>query len=451
MNLTLENVYEKIEEQKDSALKDLAEFIKIPSVSAKEQNLQEAAVFSEQLLRKNNYETKIHSTKGGPVVTGWLDVGAKRTLLFYDHADVQPAEPFELWDSPPFELTIKDGQAFGRGVADNKGEIIVRVYAIKAWQEVMEELPCNLKFVIETEEESSSKNLGSYVKKDADFLKDVDGCIWEFGGRNQNDVQEFILGVKGILYVQLSVETLSKDAHSANAPVMVNAGERLQQAISKLKNDQNKILIPEFYANIAKISSEEEQAIKDYSFNGEELKKSYGMDEFPRGMTEEEAKRAYFTEPTCNLCGFGAGWLGEGGKTVIPKDAVAKIDFRLVKNQDPEVILNNLRKYLDHSGFPDVKIDWWNGYPAAKTPVNHEFVKLCKRANEEVYNHAPAIQPTSGGSGPMHLFEQYMPIVSLGSGHANSNAHSPNENIFIVDFIDGMKCIAAILNEMKDW
>ncbi|MBD3189707.1 MAG: M20/M25/M40 family metallo-hydrolase [Candidatus Heimdallarchaeota archaeon] len=451
MNLTLENVFKKIEGQKDLALKDLTDFIKIPSVSAKEQNLQEAAEFSEQLLRKNNYQTKIHSTKGGPVVTGWLDVGAKRTLLFYDHADVQPAEPFELWDSPPFELTIKNGQVFGRGVADNKGEIIVRIYAIKAWQEVMGELPCNIKFVIETEEESSSKNLASYVEKDANFLKGVDGCIWEFGGRNQNNVQEFILGVKGILYVQLSVQTLSKDAHSANAPVMTNAGERLLQAITKLKNEQNKILIPEFYTNIAKISSEEKQAIKDYKFNGEELKKSYGFDAFPRGMKEEEAKMAYFTEPTCNLCGFGSGWLGEGGKTVIPKEAMVKIDFRLVKDQDPETILNNLRKYLDDSGFPDVKIDWWNGYPAAKTPVSHEFVEICKRANKEVYNHEPEIQPTSGGSGPMHLFEQYMPIVSLGSGHADSNAHSPNENIFIVDFIDGMKCIAAILNEMKNW
>ncbi len=449
--MTLEKVYKLIEERKDLAIKNLAEFIAIPSVSAKEEFLVEAAEFSEKLLKNNGFKTKIHDTGGGPVVTGIIDVGAKRTLMFYDHADVQPAEPFELWDSPPFELAIREGRMFGRGVADNKDEIVGRVHAIKAWLDAGLELPCNIKFVIETEEESSSKNLENYVKKDLDFFKNVDGCIWEFGGSNREGLQEFILGVKGILYVQLSVKQMNIDSHSANATHLPNAGERLLQAANLLKDKDGKILIPKFYDGIEEITKEEMEVIKNYKFYPEEVKEHFGLEEFRYGMNNDEAKVAYFTVPTCNLCGFTAGWQGQGGKTVIPKEASCKIDFRLVKGQDPKVILKNMMKYFENNGFSDIKVDWSNGYPPSKTYVNADFVNLCKRANKRVYNHEASIQSTSGGSGPMYLFGDYMPVVSLGSGNANSNAHAPNENIYVDDFIDGMKMIVNVLDEFRNW
>ena len=449
--MSLEKIYKLIEKRKDEAIKDLAEFIAIPSVSAKEEFLVEAAEYSEKLLKKIGFKTKIHETGGGPVVTGIMDVGAKRTLMFYDHADVQPAEPFDLWDSPPFELAIREGKMFGRGVADNKDEIVGRIHAIKAWLDSGEKLPCNIKFVIETEEESSSKNLSNYVEKDLDFFKKVDGCIWEFGGSNREGLQEFILGVKGILYVQLSVKQMNIDSHSANATHLPNAGERLLQAVNSLKDKDGIILIPDFYDGIEKVSEEELEVIKEFNFYPEEVKEHYGIENFRFGMDNEEAKIAYFTKPTCNLCGFSAGWQGKGGKTVIPKEAFCKIDFRLVKGQNPDKILKNMRKFFDDNGFTDIKIDWSNGYPPSKTYVNDDFVKLCKRANKRVYNHEPAISSTSGGSGPMYLFGDHMPVVSLGSGNANSNAHAPNENIYIDDFIDGMKMVVTILDEFKDW
>ena len=284
-----------------------------------------------------------------------------------------------------------------------------------------------------------------------DFFKNVDGCIWEFGGSNREGLQEFILGVKGILYVQLSVKQMNIDAHSAMATHLPNAGERLLQAINLLKDKDGKILIPHFYDDIAEITKEEMEVIKKYNFYPEEVKEHFGLEAFRYGMDNEEAKIAAFTKPTCNLCGFGAGWQGKGGKTVIPKQATAKIDFRLVKNQNPDKILKNMRKYFDDNGFTDIVIDWSNGYPPSKTYVNDDFVKLCKRANKRVYNHEASIQSTSGGSGPMYLFGDHMPVVSLGSGNANSNAHAPNENINVDDFIDGMKMIAVILDEFKDW
>ncbi|MHA1213359.1 MAG: M20/M25/M40 family metallo-hydrolase [Candidatus Heimdallarchaeota archaeon] len=449
--MSLEKVFKLIEERKDSAIKDLAEFIAIPSVSAKEEFLSEAGEFAAKLLKENGFEVKTFETGGGPVVTGTIDVGAKRTLMFYDHADVQPAEPFELWDSEPFKLDIRDNRLWGRGVADNKGEIVGRIHTIRAWLDAGLKLPCNIKFVIETEEESSSKNLTKYFDKDLDYFKNVDGCIWEFGGSNREGFQEFILGVKGILYVQLSVKQMNIDSHSANATHLPNAGERLIQAFSLLKDKDGKILIPDFYEGIEKISKEELEVIKNYNNYPKETKEHFGIDEFRYGMNDEEAKLAYFTKPTCNLCGFTAGWQGQGGKTVIPKEASCKFDFRLVKNQDPEKILKNLRKYLDDNGFKDVKIDWSNGYPPSKTYVNDDFVKLCARANKRIYNHEPGLQSTSGGSGPMYLFGDHMPVVSLGSGHVNSGAHAPNENIYIKDFIDGMKMIAVVIDESKNW
>ncbi|HUT82946.1 MAG TPA: M20/M25/M40 family metallo-hydrolase [Candidatus Bathyarchaeia archaeon] len=449
--MSLEKVFEEIEKRKDKAIKDLADFLAIPSVSAKEEFLVEAADFSAKLLKDNGFEVKKFDTGGGPVVTGLMNVGAKRTLLFYDHADVQPAEPFELWDSEPFKLDIREGKMYGRGVADNKDEIVCRIHAIRAWLDAGLKLPCNIKFVIESEEESSSKNLTKYIEQDIDFLKNVDGCIWEFGGSNREGLQEFILGVKGILYIQISVKEMSIDSHSANATHLPNAGERLLQAINLLKDKNGKILIPHFYDNIGKITPEEIEVVKEYKQYPQEVKEHFGIDEFRYGMNDEEAKLAYFTKPTCNLCGFTAGWQGKGGKTVIPKEASAKIDFRLVKNQDPNKILENLRKYFDDNGFSDVKIDWSNGYPPSKTYVNADFVKLCKRANKRVYNHEASVQITSGGSGPMYLFGDHMPVVSLGCGNANSNSHAPNENIFVDDFIDGMKMIATILDEFKNW
>ena len=168
-------------------------------------------------------------------------------------------------------------------------------------------------------------------------------------------------------------------------------------------------------------------------------------------MNNNDAKTAYFTRPTCNICGITSGWQGEGAKTVIPKEASVKIDFRLVKNQNPEKVKKNLVKYLNDNGFSDVKIDWSTGYSPSKTYVNDDFVKLCMRASEKVYDHQPVIQPTSGGSGPMYLFGDHMPIVSLGCGHANSGAHAPNENIYISDFINGMKRITALLEEFRNW
>ncbi|NHJ85494.1 MAG: M20/M25/M40 family metallo-hydrolase [Asgard group archaeon] len=449
--MSIEKVYEIIEKRKDLAIKDLAEFIAIPSVSAKEEYLDEAGEFAAKLLKEYGYKVNKFETGGGPVITGLIDVGAKRTLMFYDHADVQPAEPFDLWESDPFQLDIRDGKMYGRGVADNKDEIIGRIHAVKAWQEAGLKLPCNIKFVIETEEESSSKNLTKYVEQDIDFFKNVDGCIWEFGGSNREGLQEFILGVKGILYVQLSVKQMNIDSHSASATHLPNAGERLLQAVNLLKDKDGKILVPEFYDDIVEISDEEREVIKKYNFYPEEVKEHFGINHFRYGLSDDEAKFAYFTVPTCNLCGFTAGWQGKGGKTVIPKEASCKIDFRLVKNQDPNKILANLRKYLDDHGFTDVKVDWSNGYPPSKTSVSEPFVKVCVNANKRVYNHEPSIQSTSGGSGPMYLFGDHMPIVSLGSGNADSNSHAPNENINVDDFIDGMKMIVTVLDEFTKW
>ena len=215
----LDEVLTCIERNLDASIEDMKKLCRLPSVAAKGEHMEETAELVQSMLDGLGFSTKIHATSGVPVVTGELDVSAKRTLLFYNHFDVQPAEPFDMWDSPPFEPDIRDGRIYARGVADNKGDLVSRIWAIKAFLETGTDLPVNIRFVVEGEEEISSPNLPDFVKTNADFLR-ADGGIWEFGGAGIDGLQAAWLGLKGILYVQLEVERLSHDVHSSTACVL---------------------------------------------------------------------------------------------------------------------------------------------------------------------------------------------------------------------------------------
>ncbi|MFW9810570.1 MAG: M20/M25/M40 family metallo-hydrolase, partial [Candidatus Thorarchaeota archaeon] len=202
-----ESVISFIDKKIDDSVETLKKLCKIPSVAAKNEGLKETSELVEKMLSEVGMETEIHETSGAPVVTSWIDVGAKRTLLFYDHYDVQPAEPLDLWDSPPFEPEVRNGRLYGRGVADNKGDTTSRIWTLKAFKETKTDLPVNIRFVIEGEEEIGSVNLPEYTEKNTDFIT-ADGGIWEFGGAGIDGIQEAWLGLKGIFYVELEVERL---------------------------------------------------------------------------------------------------------------------------------------------------------------------------------------------------------------------------------------------------
>ncbi|TFG09779.1 M20/M25/M40 family metallo-hydrolase [Candidatus Thorarchaeota archaeon] len=439
-----------IDQTVDDAIQDLGRLIALPSVAAKGEHMEETAQLVAEMLRGVGSETKIHETSGCPVVTGEIDVGAERTLLCYDHYDVQPAEPFDLWESPPFEMSVRGDRIYGRGVADNKGDFVTRLWAVKAFQETGTEIPVNLKFVVEGEEEISSPHLYEFVEDNREWLK-ADGGIWEFGGSGIDGKQEAWLGLKGILYVQLEVEALSHDAHSSLACVLPSAASRLVWALSSLKGADEHIMIDDFYDGIKPLTHAELEALSIIEMREEDVKKHYGITSFILGLEGDELKERYYNGPTCNICGIDTGYQGEGSKTVLPAKATAKIDFRLVEGMDPDTVLKGLRIHLDQHGFSDVKIAWHEGYPAAKTPVGHPFVELVSKANEEVFGHRLTLQPTSPGSGPLYLFDALVPMVSIGCGDFESRAHSPNETILIDNFQKTIKRMVVLIEMMKDY
>jgi len=438
-----------IDDKLNESIEVLKKLCRIPSVAAKNEGLLEAANLVEKMLQDAGLETEVHLTSGAPVVTGWKDVGAKRTLLFYDHYDVQPAEPFDLWDSPPFEPEIRNDRLYGRGVADNKGDITTRIWTLKAFQETNTDLPVNVRFVIEGEEEIGSIHLPEYIEKNTDFIT-ADGGIWEFGGAGIDGRQEAWLGLKGIFFVELEVQRLSRDVHSSTACILPSAASRLTWALNSLKDESSRILIEGFYENIKPLTDSELEAIRKIDLHEEQFKKVYGIEEYLNGLTGDELKKAYYGTPTCNICGLTSGYQGKGSMTVLPAKASCKVDFRLVEGMHPNDIHKKLRQHLDDRGFSDIKFSYFEGYPAAKTPINHPFVKIIENANKRVFGDM-VIHPTSPGSGPLYLFNKYVPMVSIGCGDYESKAHSPNESIVIENFRKAMNRIVAVMEEMSKW
>ncbi|MFW9997804.1 MAG: M20/M25/M40 family metallo-hydrolase [Candidatus Odinarchaeota archaeon] len=430
------------------AITDLFKLVEIPTVTAKGGD-STPAILQElnRIFNALDFETSIVETPGQPVFTAFLDNKKPKTLLFYNHYDVQPAEPLDKWTSPPFQPEVRNGKIFGRGIADNKGEIIVRAYAIKMLQELRIEIPVNIKFVIEGEEEVSSPNLPLFVDKHRNFLA-ADACIWEFGGKNISGRQQIWAGVKGICYVQLKTTGPKKDLHSAFGAIVPNPANHLVAALASLRDDlTDKILIENYYDPVINPSEDLLKALEDIEFNEEKYKVEWGIDTFLKGNTGKELLMSYYFNPTCTVCGIWSGWQGEGGKTVLPAVAQAKIDFRLVPNQTPDRVIALLQAHFKKHRF-NVEIEWFEGSPPAYTPLNDPFVKLLREVMRDVYNHDPIIHPWSAGSGPLYLFSDLMPVLSVGVGNASSNVHGPDENIEVEDFKTGQLCIANLILKM---
>jgi acetylornithine deacetylase/succinyl-diaminopimelate desuccinylase-like protein len=433
----------------DESVDTLQRLVRIPTIAAKGEGIVKTADLVVEILQDAGLDTQVHQTSGAPVVTGSWNVRAKRTLLFYDHYDVQPAEPLELWDSPPFEPEIRTGRLWGRGVADNKGDTVSRINVIKAFKETGTEPPVNIKFVIEGEEEIGSIHLPEYIEKNEDFIT-ADGGIWEFGGAGVDGVQEAWLGLKGVFFVELEVECLSKNMHSSLACTLPSAPYRLVWALNTLRDEDSRILIDGFYDNIKPLTVTELEAIEKIDLHEDELRKIFGIDEYLNGLTGMELKKAYYGDPTCNICGIASGYQGKGSMTVLPAKASVKIDFRLIEGMHPDDIQKKLRRHLDSHGFEDIKVTYYEGYPAAKTPIDHPFVKIVEAANKRVFGDL-VIHPTSPGSGPLYLFNRYVPMVSIGCGDHLGNAHSPNESISLENFRKAQHRIVSIIDEMSRW
>jgi len=451
--INLRTVDAYLEKHLQDSLAELGELCAQPSVAAQNWGMEETAHLVAKMLKKRGFVVEIRETEGFPVVLAERKGRSDKTLLFYNHYDVQPAEPLDLWDSPPFEPEQRDGKMYGRGISDDKGHFTSRLFAIDALLAQDEELPCNTKFILEGEEEIGSVHLPDFVKTHTKELA-ADACIWEFGGVDHRGVPMQYLGLRGICYVELSVETATSDVHSGlGGSIFPNSAWRLIWALHSLKGENERIRIPGFYDSVLPPSARDKELLAALPPVADEYKNRYGIDHFLKGLTGgPELRTAAVFDPTCTICGLTSGYQSKGSKTVLPAKASAKVDFRLVPDQTPKQVLEQLRAHLDAEGFSDVNITFLGGGPAARTDPDDPFVKLVVDTAKGVYGVPMELAPMVGGSGPNHAFVHYLdlPVVTAGIGHPGANAHAPNENIRLDLYLKGAQHIARIMKEFGD-
>jgi acetylornithine deacetylase/succinyl-diaminopimelate desuccinylase-like protein len=445
-----QNIDSYLEKNLDRSIAELSRLVSQPSISAQGIGLKECANLVAEMLKARGFTAEIMDTEGAPVVYGERKGKTDKTLLFYNHYDVQPPEPLELWETPPFEPSLREGKLYGRGVSDDKSHIVARLHAIDAILAEAGELPCSIKFIIEGEEETSSVHLHDFIRENKEKLK-ADACIWEFGGVDHREVPMQYLGLRGICYVELSVETASTDVHSGlGGSILPNAAWRLVWALSTLKGPDERIRIPGFYDGIIPPTDRDRQLMEALPDVADEYKKRYGVKGFIKGLTGgTDLKMEEVFTPTCTICGLTSGYQGPGSKTVQPAFASAKVDFRLVLGQMPEDILKKLRAHLDAEGFSDVQVKYLGGEPAARTDPDDGFVRTVVKAAEEVYEFPMELVPTVGGSGPSYPFvhDLGLPVATAGLGYPDTRAHAPNENIRLDLYLKHARHMARVIKE----
>jgi len=451
----LKQIFDHIERNIEQTITTLFQMVKQPSVSAQNMGFDKAPTQIKEILINYGLDSKLLQTPndGNPSVFGeFKSKNNNKTLMFYTHYDVQPPEPLELWESDPFQPERRGDRLYGRGMSDDKGNIAARLAAIKAYLDVEKDLPTNLKFFIEGEEEIGSRNLMGLIEKHKNILQ-ADACIWEGGGRNMSNNPFIYLGLKGVLTIKMSVTKMKVDAHSSFAPILPSAVDRLTKAINSMKNDFGEIVIKDFHKEIIPLTAEQKAAILSLPDDSKEWEETFGIDNL--GYDKEsvdDLKIKLYSEPTANVGGIQSGYNGPGMKTVLPAYAECKMDFRLVPNQSPEKVFENIKSHLSNNGFTDIEIE-----PVAKvfpyrTNMNSDRVKLVKETDYDTYEKEPIVIPNTAVSGPMYEFGDILgiPICSAGVDHPNHKIHAPNENITVEDLILGAKHIALIMKKFGD-
>ena len=440
-----------LQANRDRFIDELRQFIAQPSVAAEKRGIQPMADLLAERFRKLGAQVTQYplSEGGSPVVYAELPGASDLTLMIYNHYDVQPEVPLDLWQSDPFELTIRDGIMYGRGTSDDKGELLARIQAVEAWQATQGELPCQIKWVVEGEEEISSIHLPQWAEQYRAMLN-ADGLLWEGGGYDDLGRITMAQGCKGIAYFELHTYGPNHDLHSSVAPIVPNPVWRLVWALSTLKDAQDRILIDGYADHVAAPSPELLAAIDALPIDDMPLERErYGLSEWLNGLDDRAAVRRLYTAPTVTICGIQSGYTGQGSKTVLPAHAFAKVDCRLVPDLTPLLVQQLLRAHLDKRGFNDIEIRLIGGEEPADSPADSRIKDAAVAAAQATWNKTPIIFPRFAGSGPMYPLSTMLGIPAISAGatwHPNARAHSPNENILEQDYFDAMRFTAALLD-----
>jgi acetylornithine deacetylase/succinyl-diaminopimelate desuccinylase-like protein len=422
----------------DEAQSLLERLCRQPSVVAQNLGMEEAADLVKSLLDDAGFATQRLCVEGAPpAIYGERKGRSPFTLLLYNHYDVQPPDPLDLWNSPPFEPTVRDGKLYARGASDNKGEIASRLAAIRALLAANGELPITIRWIIEGEEEVGSPHFAALAERYADLLRG-DGCLWEGVGFDPKERPGIVLGTKGLLYVQYEVQAMARDAHSGNAATLPSAAWRLVQALSSLRGPDGRVRIAGFYDAVRAPTEAELEALADQTDMEDLMRETYDIKEFVDGLTGLPLRERQAFGPTSNIAGLLSGYTEEGVKTVLPARAMAKMDFRLVPDQDPQDILQKLRAHLDAEGYEDVEVLSLGGAEPVVTPIDDPFVQRIIDIAASFSDKKPAVSPIIGGTLPLlGALRRYVGVPGLSApGNAaywDSGAHAPNEHIRLTD------------------
>jgi acetylornithine deacetylase/succinyl-diaminopimelate desuccinylase-like protein len=447
--MSLDDVFRFIDAHLEQTLEEVVAYCRLPTVSAHGTAIDETAKHTLGLLQAEGFEARLldKPAEAFPVVHAEHSGRSSRTLLFYNHYDVQPPDPLDEWTSPPFEPQRRGDKLFGRGVSDDKGNIVSRLLALRALRQVEGALPCNVKFFIEGDEEIGSPQIAPFMATYGSVFE-ADACVWEWGYALWDGSPTLMLGAKGLLCVDIEVQGPNRDVHSSYGTVVPNPAWRLAWALGSIKAPDERILIEGFYDGVKPPSEEELATLLMLPDDGAELLDSLGLHEAVLGVRDVDYRRRHIFEPTCTINGLASGYQGKGPKTILPARATAKLDFRLVDDQDPDDIVDKLRAHLGRFGFEDVVVHQSSSERAARTAMDDPFIDVAQAAARDVYGRDAYLVPSMAATGPMYHFvhDLGLPTVMAGINYVGGRDHAPDEHVRIEDFRRGTKHIAAILH-----
>src|SRR5215510_13989016 len=453
----MNNIIDFINTNRDRYVDELKAYLAIPSISALPQHAQDvrrcAQWCGDEMRRVGLQNVRLIETPGNPVVYGdWLGASGAPTILFYGHYDVQPVDPLNLWESPPFEATIRDGEIYARGAADDKGQVFMHLKAVEAHLKQHGRLPVNIKFIIEGEEEVGSEHLDGFVR---DHKGDLNASVVVISdsGMFARGVPSICYGLRGLVYFQIDLRGSGTDLHSGSfGGAVANPGFVLAQLLAQMKDRGGRVKIPGFYDDVVPLQDAERQAWASLPFNEKKYRKDFGIPKV-YGETGYSTLERTWARPTLEVNGLLSGFTGEGAKTVLPAVAMAKISMRLVPNQDPDKIAGLFEEYVKKLAPKTVELKFtrMHGGKPWMTSFDNPFVQAAGRAIERGFGQRPVFTREGGSIPVVSTFQEVLglPSVLFGVGLPDENAHAPNEKLDVANFHNGI--IASAYLDDQIW
>ncbi len=452
----MNKVIDFINTNRDRYIHELTEYLAIPSISALPQHrddVRKAAEWTrDELTRVGLEDARIEETPGHPIVYGeWLHAEGAPTILFYGHYDVQPVDPLDLWETPPFQATVRDGEIYARGAADDKGQIFMHFKAIEAHMKQNGRLPVNMKVLLEGEEEVGSENLDDFIRANRDLLK-ADVVVISDSPMFARGVPSICYGLRGLAYFQIDLRGSNSDLHSGSfGGAVANPAMVLAQILAQMKDKSGRIKIDGFYEDVVDLTEEERSAWKQLPFNEKQYQRELGAPKL-FGETGYSTLERVWARPTFEVNGLLSGFTGEGAKTVLPAVAMAKVSMRLVPNQDPDKVAEQFEAYVKKVApkTVDVKVTRMHGGRPWMTDYHNVYVQAASRAIEQGFGQKPVFNREGGSIPVVFTFQQELglPSVLFGVGLPDENAHAPNEKLDLGNFHHGVIASAILYDEI---